>query len=471
MKKIGNHTWLIIIVFVISRIILRFFDIHFQYDILLKYWQYLDVATLKHNLLKGVWYDHAQPPFFNLFLGTVLKIAGSHADYVFAILFKLITLVNCLLLYGLVKKLTGHAKLALILSLLFLLSPASLILENELFYTTFISMLFLISCHFLVGFNEGIDWKKALGFFLPLAIICLTRSMYHLYWLLLILVIALIYCRKNTGFSKLVVAGMLSLLLVGSWYVKNYFIFGKFSASTWIGMNLARNVFHDDPITDSSRIEAFEPFSRVSMYYPFISKTYEKKYAGLNDLDLLPEYKNLPYSDTLLNMNNIDYIEVSDKYLEVSKKRILSHPVNYLKNVLQSSVIFFAPATRYPSIEKEAKKISYYDVIYSFNVSHFAKGFYQRRVALTISAIPKILIYFFVFFSLARNVIRTRQISLLNLFIITTIAYVFVVSSFVEHYENMRFRFEVEPMFILLLGQIIYHFLNKKKTSGQPSQK
>jgi len=134
-----------------------------------------------------------------------------------------------------------------------------------------------------------------------------------------------------------------------------------------------------------------------------------------------------------------------------------------LKNVLQSTIIFFTPATRYPLAEEKAGKIKYYDAVYSFNLSHFAEGKQQRRIALTLSAIPKLLFYLTVFFFLAKFVIRNKKISLLNLFITITIVFVFSVSSLFEHYENMRFRYEIEPLFLILLAQVMAVFMLKGK--------
>ena len=50
-----------------------------------------------------------------------------------------------------------------------------------------------------------------------------------------------------------------------------------------------------------------------------------------------------------------------------------------------------------------SKKIRYYDVVYSFNLSHFAKGKQQRRIALLLSALPKMLLYAFVFLMLVEE--------------------------------------------------------------------
>ncbi len=459
-----NDFWILILVFVISRVIIMLFGIRMSIQPLYVYWQYLNVETLKHQLLLGVWYDHAQPPVFNLFLGLILKTFGSNA-LAFGVIFKMISLVNGLLLFSIIKKISNHRAVALLLAIGFLLSPATLIYECELFYTTFISLLLLISIYFLIRLQSKSAWVNAAGFFLPLALLCLTRSVYHIIWLLAIMVILLFYFNGKTVFRKIIVFGTLGALLAGGWYVKNKIIFGKLSVSTWIGMNMARNVFHDNAVKDSGRIEAYEPFSSIGVYQKFIDPAFEKKYAGLNNRDLLMEIKN----DSFINENNINYIPVSDQYQQASILYVKSHPAAYARNVLQSVILYFTPATMYSLAVDRASKIKYYDVVYSFNLTHFAQGKQARRIALTISAIPKLLIYLLVFIIFIQNACRIRAISSWNLIILLTIIFVFGVSSFFEHYENMRFRFETEPLFLILAGQSIA-ILIKKRSNRETAQ-
>jgi hypothetical protein len=429
-----------------------------EYHNLYENWQYLDVQTLTHNLWQGVWYDHAQPPVFNLFLGIVLKLAGNQAPAAFVLIFKGFTLINTFLLYTLLCRLAPHRYIPLLISLLYILSPATMVFESELFYTSFISLFLLISACFLFRLQAagapGVadNWKNTLGFFLPLVIVSLTRSMYHLAWLAGISLILLFFTRKRPVFKNLLGGALLSLALTGSWYLKNLVVFHQFSTSSWIGMNLARNVFHDHQVTDSSRIEAWEPFSDIATYKPFIHWDYRQQYAGLNDRDLLQEKKN----DTIKNVTYIDYIGISKEYYAASIAYIKAHPTWYLQNVAQSAIIFFSTATRYPHEEYQVKRIGYYDMLYSFNFSRFAKDKAARRITLMISAIPKLILYCLVCFVLIRSAIRQKTITLLNLFIFSTIAYVFVIGSLLEHYENMRFRYEIEPLFLLLLGQALW---------------
>lgn len=452
----------IIAAFIVSRILLHFAGVRFQYDALYQYWQYLDVWTLKNNLLKGVWYDHTQPPVFNLFLGLVLKIAPDYSGWIFAGFFKLITLSNALLLLSIVQKTTGHRWLPLVISLFYLLSPGTMVFENELFYTGLITFLFLVSVFYLLRLGSGISWKNAIGVFLPLTIICLTRSMYHVAFLFVIAAWLICRNRKQQQISRLYITATLSVLLVGGWYLKNKLIFGEFSASSWLGMNMARNIFHDSEFTDSSKIESIPPFSPISDYKRFISGELEAKYAGLNDRDLLQEWKN----DSLRNEKHISYIEVSNQYKKAGIEHIKQKPLHFAKNVIQSAVTFFAPATRYTLMEDQARKIRYFDAVYSLNFSQFAAGKQQRRIALTISAIPQILLFLFAFWVTIKETMRRKTIPVLSVFIMLILLYAFGVSSLIEHYENMRFRFELTPLFLILLSTAIITFGGKKSPQG-----
>lgn len=90
-----------------------------------------------------------------------------------------------------------------------------MILHNELFYTTFITMGMLISCDSLLRFGKKQNYWLALGFLLPLAIACLTRSMYNIAWLIVIALVAIIYYRR-TALMMLTVVSVGCIILTVS---------------------------------------------------------------------------------------------------------------------------------------------------------------------------------------------------------------------------------------------------------------
>lgn len=451
---------IIVTAFIVSRLVVKMVGIDFDSSPLFSYWQYLDVTTLRENLLSGLLYDHTQPPLFNLLLGVGIKLFRSGYPAFFEVLFRLITLTNIFLLYFSLTKLSVVRPIPLIASLFYALSPATILFENELFYTNFVSMLLLLSCAGAIQLRYTINIKTCLLFFIPLIAICLTRSLYHLIWLLSVISILLACFRKARAYRMLLIFSGITLTIPLGWYIKNLVIFDNFTASSWLGMNFARNVFHDVSIDDSVSIARIEPFLKISEYEKFRSREYEQAFLGLNDNVLLAENK----SDSFHNQKHVGYIPISALYEKESVHFVKSNPKTYTKNVLQSAVIFFSPATRYPANLAKAEKIKYYDLIYSLNFSYFAEGKHQNRIAIVLSAIPKAIIYIVVLIWYSLSLLKKRS-TFLFLFAASTIFYVFCVSSIMEHYENMRFRYEVEPMFLIMLfcaiSELVKKFQNK----------
>lgn len=432
---------------------------------LLEYWQYLDSNSLKNNLLNSLWYQHSQPPLFNLLLGIILKCSGTHASLVMEILLMTVSLLNGILLLRIMRHIAGNSRLPLVLSLIYLLSPATILFENEIFYTSFLSMLLLTAVHFMINFAGKRNRLNAFGIFCALGLVCLTKSMYHLLWLSLVAGIILLFYRQKKEIRKLLPAVMLSLVLVGGWYVKNQLIFNSFSASSWTGMNLSRIVFQNVEVADSQDIAFIGPFMPISYYKSYISDDYKKKYGGINDPVLISETKN----GRFMNMNNAGYLQVSRRFMETSTGYAVQHPAKYLKNVFTAFVIYFTPASSYFKVVVNNNRIRYYDMFYSFNPAHLFKLETQKKQALVLAAVPKFLAYFLVFFIVLRDTFRSGAKSMVEIFIIVTILFSLTVSSLLEYGENMRFRYELEPLFLVLVARAI--MISRQKPPLRNSKK
>jgi len=456
MEKISfkKEVCILLAFFIISRIFIKLSGVTFDYRALITYWQYLDVESLKHNLLISLWYQHSQPPVFNFLLGLILKCSGSYAPVAFEIIFLWITFINACLLLHIVKTVTVAGRLPLFISLLYLLSPATILFENELFYTSFISMLLLLIVYFIITFQNKQSWLNTAGLFCMLTLLSLTKSIYHLVWLCLTAGILLMAWRNRYAFGKIVTGALFSILMVTGWYVKNYVIFGSFSPSSWTGLNLSRIVFHEVEVRDADNIASVYPFLPISFYSRYISGDYRTKFAGLNDQVLLTETKN----DSIINLHHAGYLEVSKKYMNASVGYIQQHPLTYLTHVAKSFVIFFSPASSYFRVQRNNNKIRYYDLLYSFNLSHFSTSEEERKLLLAVSAIPTFCIYLVTFFLLVKEAVKRKYFSAVNAFAVLTILFVLGVSTFFEYGENMRFRYEAQPLFLILFAQVIFRF-------------
>src|SRR5580658_543113 len=78
---------LMLIVDLGSRAVARISGLRFDATALDWGWQQLDTRLLKERLFESLFYLHAQPPLFNLFLGLVLKAAGAWSLSAFEVLF------------------------------------------------------------------------------------------------------------------------------------------------------------------------------------------------------------------------------------------------------------------------------------------------------------------------------------------------------------------------------------------------
>ncbi len=439
---------ILVALFITTRLLIQLRGVHFGFDALYDYWQYLDVQSLRHHLLRGLWYQHSQPPVFNLFLGTVLKISGSAAPLVLQVIFLMMSFVNAWLLLLIVKLVTSSRSLALAFSLGYLVSPATMLFENELFYTSFLSLWLLVAVYAVVLFERRKRNIYLVIFYAALCLLCLTRSMYHITWLAGLSLFLTWYYRKTPFFKPVFISALVSLCLVSGWYAKNAVIFGKFAASSWMGINFSRIVFHDEAITDSSSIAAIHPFYPISYYRKYITRDYER-YAGLDDRDLLNEIKN----DHFVNMNHAGYLQVSDKYMAASWSYLAKHPGAYLRNMGKSFIIFFTPASSYFKLEQNAEHIRHYDLLAGFNLSHLSTIDREKKTLLAMAAIPMCLLYAIVFIFM----VRRGKWNAANVFIATTIGFTFIAGTLLEYGENMRYRYEIQPLFFVLLSQVLNH--------------
>ncbi len=63
----------VLVAFGASELLGRALGIRFAAETLGTLYQYLDPSILQDDLLRGIYYLHAQPPLFNVFLGIVVK--------------------------------------------------------------------------------------------------------------------------------------------------------------------------------------------------------------------------------------------------------------------------------------------------------------------------------------------------------------------------------------------------------------
>ncbi len=111
--------------------------------------QYLDPLLLKNDLMRSLYYLHAQPPLFNAFLGLVLKISSDPA-LSFELVYKTAGVCMPLLFYGILTSLAVRRGAAFIATVIFMFNPTLLLYENLLYYTHLEAFCILLALFALV---------------------------------------------------------------------------------------------------------------------------------------------------------------------------------------------------------------------------------------------------------------------------------------------------------------------------------
>jgi hypothetical protein len=351
MNQDRKNMLILLIGFIISRVM--FYQIApFRFNTLFFYMQYLDPDILRHDLWNGLWHLHAQPPLFNLFLGLVLKLSPSGLEArVFAALYSGMGIVIMLAGYVLMRYLRISKRIALAVSMLFMLFPPVIQGERWLFYSYPLAMVLLLSAIFLYWFMDSKKITYLTLFLTAVATIVLSRSFFHvIFWMLPIVIMTLFMAvfradqLQRRRFWLYLGISIFFLLISSSIYIKNYLQYGLFTSSTWQGMNLAgmtgfvnhvdiEKLISSGEVTPLARIPRFSP---PDVYYNYYG------YSGMPQSQ--PEIRELDEAikpSGAINGNNRIYAKASKEYQQNTLTILRHYPLSYLKAIINEVYIFF----------------------------------------------------------------------------------------------------------------------------------
>jgi energy-coupling factor transporter transmembrane protein EcfT len=317
-------------------------------------------------------------------------------------------------------------------------------------------------------------------FFFLLAAVVLTRSLFHMAWLLFFTVAVLF--SKRQYFRRLATPAAVSLALVFFWYAKNMYVFGEFSSSSFFGMSFSKMTTFMIPEEERrqlvqegklSELSLIPPFSGIEAYEKVLPKT---KRTGIPAVDL--KQKTGMIKDW--NRNYSGYVYVSRQYMRDALYSLSYRPAIYLVSILKSYDIFFRPASNYVFLARNRQKIEpisrFYNLVFLGQIldtsreslpskdhssGYYAKAFFRMGLFLVI-AFCGLLVFGF---GLLRKALSQQPVdvpfTLTVMFIWTNVLYVATVGNCFEMGENFRFRFMIDPFLIVLLG-LFLHSLRKR---------
>jgi hypothetical protein len=491
----SNWSWPLLAllgVFLATRLIAHLNGV--QMDLTASYqWQLVEPQLLETRLAESLWNLHSQPPLFNALHGLVLKAFASAEARVWAwetlqFGFGLVILFS---LYGTLRLLDVGRVTAAVLTALFCCSPAALAYENFLSYTYFDAALMSVAVFSLVSLLKRLQPLAVWGFFGAVAMLCLTRSAYHLLWLAIIAVALWVFVFKRDGAPRasVMAASVLSLLLVGGLYAKNFHVFHFAGASSWMGMNLATMTHTNLPddtrqalrqAGEVSDLVAVDPFQKLSNYP---AAFHSSALSGVPVLDRETRFDGSP------NFNHRDFIGLSKQYGQDAAAVAKAQPAHYAKSVMRNVVTFlFRSAADYPLITGNVERMKRWDIAYSvLALGQFgavaqmfsappaaADGELLKHLSLQEAVLRKAgeacLLLAAMLLLLAVFCVRQAwspsraDEQLLFLFVGLTLGYVFSVTMLANLGEAQRMRFEVEPLLVVLLGVLVRNLQMRRAT-------
>ena len=481
----------VVAAFVLSRIGYYIAGVRFDASSLPWFWQFIDPALLKASLGQSIWYLHSQPPAFNLFLGLVLNLFPGHETAAFTACYLLLGLVFAVTLFLLLKGFGVSDVLSAVLASVYIASPACVLYENWLFYTYPMTVLLLIAALFWHRFVSRGRFLDALALFITAAILAMTWSLFHLAWLLG-LVLALVLVRRK-DWRTVLAAAAVPLLIVVFWYGKNLAQTGEFTGSTWFGINFSKMTNSMLTVPERRALYDNGTISAVSMVPPFSNPDKYVGTAGTVPAVPKPEPSGIPVLDqelkpsTIPNFNNSLFIAVSRQYGRDAFKILKSRPAAYERGLAESYLIYFLPASAYLFLDANAGHISALDRFASIALNgrfsfHSDYGLRQTQPAryylqgllntgwLLILAYALILVVglFFLFrpssFRLHPSAFIPHPSSFFFLWF--SVAWVTLVANAVEVGENNRFRFMVDPLVVVFLVSLASAWLARRRVTA-----
>jgi hypothetical protein len=454
--------------------------------------QLLDRGSLRDDLFTSLAHLHIQPPLFNLFVGLGLHAPQSWETALFRAAYLGMGLGLALGLYAVLTRLGVPARVAVVLTLVFSISPSVFLYENWLHYDLPVTLLLVLAVLALQRYEDGHRPRDAVVFFTILAAVVLTRSLFHMVWLAGWVVVLVLH-RRRADWRRVAIAAAIPLVAVVGVYANILRVAGSFSSSTTLGVSLAKMTTFQLPEEqrqelvsrgELSPMALVEPMSRLESYRGVISTRPPTGVAVLDD-EVKGIYTDPPTNEAFRhNMNNLSFVDVSNLYIEDALRTVRMRPRAYVQAVATAYDVFFRPASDFFTLQDNRPQVAGLDRLYNMALYGVVGGGepsvglpearVQYRQAPGRTAWFVVVGYAVALSGGAWGIWRRRRAGgrgpspLVLGFLWSTVVWVMVLGNAFEVGENNRFRLYSEPLVIALLAALAVMWRSRPPIEGAP---
>ena len=455
-----------------------------SFNYITNFWQLVDLNQLKHHLAGSLYLLHAQPPLFNLTIGILQNFSPRVQETILFIIFQLMSFFICWFLFSIASVLIGSNGFALVIVTISCASPSLVLYGNWSFYALPTLFFLMGAIAFYANWLVREKWSSAIASAFFWCLLVMLNTTFQLPLLIVLVSPFFIHYRKDL--IKLLSIAIPCLLVV-AWITKNLLLFGVPATTSWSGMNLARttiSTLSPNEIAEGQNnglfnyVASIPPFSPLNAYHLRVRLNEGKK----NILNMVTDTDGRPMPAQ--NLNNLQYIAISNLYLHDDLAAIFNYPKNYFGQLTRNAKLYFAPSEDYVFLQKNQEHLQNYARYYNF----VFEGVYSASSATEITgladhnkAVPISKLSFFAFLEVLvacltiahsitfylLNLLRrktnfdTRPISTRTM-ISVVISWVFVVTTLTEYGENQRFRFDYGMLGVVLMLSYMYDYFKKR---------
>ena len=443
--------------FAVSRLAAYVAGVRFESSFLQSGWQLLDLRWLREDLVGSLAALHSQPPLFNLTIGLLAVGVPGYEHVGMQAMYLLLGAMLAFIMLDLLRRLGVSSNVAVAATLLVVVSPATLLYENWLFYPYPVAVMLVLAAWALCRYAVSRTLRSGLLAFALMAVPALTWSLFHVAWLIAAVVLVTVFSGVEP--RKTLAAAACPLLLVLSWYGKNALLFGEPVASTWFGQNLYRAATGGLSADQRRQLAADLGLSPLATIAPFSPLASYRPYAEMPEPTGEAALDESHKQDGTPNFNHLAYIAISARYLELAVEIIKRQPFQYVQTAGKGLCRFCLPSTQDGFLEANRGRIEWVDRLYGAAIHG-----QLRRPPLDSDCDDwspthfPVVVPFLLLASIAGPVWLLREhrvtpdLGITLAFTLLTVAWVLLAGTLFEFGENNRFRYVTEPLMFVALA-------------------